>query len=111
MCVFCKIIAGEIVSKRVYEDDEMIVINDAFPQAKVHLLAIPKEHFADITAIDDKRSAVVGRMIMRLGILAKEFGLDNGFRIISNTGEDGCQSIKHLHFHLIGGQKLTGKMG
>ncbi len=109
-CIFCKIVAGEIPSPRVFENDEFIVINDVNPQAKVHLLAIPKEHFADIGELDDKRAMVVGRMIKKLGEIAKEMGLDDGYRIVSNKGKFGCQSVMHLHIHLLGGEQLGEKM-
>lgn len=109
-CLFCKIVAGEIPSKKVFENDEFIVINDINPQAKVHLIAIPKEHFADIGELDDNRAILVGKIIKKLGEIAKEMGLDDGYRIVSNKGKFGCQTIMHLHIHLLGGEQLGEKM-
>ncbi len=110
MCIFCKIVAGEIPSKKVFENDEFIIINDVNPQAKVHMLAIPKEHYSSALELDEKRSAVVGKMIMQLSLIAKEMKLDEGFRIVNNCGKFGCQSVEHMHIHLLGGQQLSEKM-
>lgn len=110
MCVFCKIIAGEIPSERLYEDDDMIIIKDINPQAKIHLLMIPKEHFSDITAMNDKQAATLARMLKTLGGLTDTLGLENGFRLVSNKGDDGCQSVPHLHIHILGGEKLSENM-
>ena len=110
-CIFCKIIKGEIPSTKLYEDDEFIVIKDVNPQAPVHLLAIPKEHFASVAELDDERAVVVGKMIKKLAEIAKEKGLDDGFRISTNKGKHGCQSVSHLHLHLLGGRQLDEKMG
>ena len=110
MCVFCKIIAGEIPSERLYEDDDMIIIKDINPQAKIHLLMIPKEHFPDITAMNDKQAATLARMLKTLGGLTDKLGLENGFRLVSNKGVDGCQSVPHLHIHILGGEKLSENM-
>lgn len=110
-CIFCKIIKGEIPSVKVYEDDEFIVINDVNPQAPVHLLAIPKEHFASVAELTDERAVVVGKMMKKLAEIAGDKGLDDGFRIITNKGKHGCQSVAHLHLHLLGGRQLDEKMG
>ena len=110
-CIFCKIIKGEIPSVKVYEDDEFIVINDVNPQAPVHLLAIPKEHFASVAELNDERAVVVGKMVKKLAEIAGDNGLDDGFRIITNKGKHGCQSVAHLHLHLLGGRQLDEKMG
>ena len=110
-CIFCKIIKGEIPSTKLYEDDEFIVIKDVNPQAPVHLLAIPKEHFASVAELDDERAVVVGKMIKKLAEIAKEKGLDDGFRISTNKSKHGCQSVAHLHLHLLGGRQLDEKMG
>ena len=110
MCIFCKIIAGEIPSTKVYEDEDMIIIKDINPQAKIHYLMIPKEHFADITEMNEKQTATLSRMLLKLGKMTDELGLQNGFRIVSNKGEDGCQSVPHLHIHILGGEKLSEKM-
>ncbi len=109
-CIFCKIIKGEIPSTKVYEDDKMIIINDIAPQATKHYLAIPKEHFANIVEMTDSQAQVVGKMLKKIGELADSLGLDDGFRIVSNKGENGCQSVGHLHIHILGGEKLSEKM-
>ena len=110
-CIFCKIIKGEIPSIKVYEDEEFIVIKDVNPQAPVHLLAIPKEHFASVAELNDERAVVVGKMVKKLAEIAGANGLDDGFRIITNKGKHGCQSVAHLHLHLLGGRQLDEKMG
>lgn len=110
-CIFCKIIKGEIPSSKVYEDEEFIVIKDVNPQAPVHLLAIPKEHFASVAELNDERAVVVGKMMKKLAEIAGDNGLDDGFRIITNKGKHGCQSVSHLHLHLLGGRQLDEKMG
>ncbi len=109
-CIFCKIIKGEIPSTKVYEDDKMIIINDIAPQATKHYLAIPKEHFANIVEMSDSQAQVVGTMLKKIGELADSLGLEDGFRIVSNKGENGCQSVGHLHIHILGGEKLSEKM-
>lgn len=110
MCVFCKIINNEIPSKRVYEDDEMIIINDLNPQAPIHYLTIPKEHFSSITEMNEKQASILGRCLLKLGKMTDQLGLSDGFRIVSNKGENGCQSVPHLHIHVLGGKKLDDKM-
>ena len=109
-CVFCKIIAGEIAGTKVYEDDNMIIINDMSPQADKHYLMIPKEHYADITVMSAAQAATLGSCIAKIGELASKLGLNDGFRIVSNKGENGCQSVGHLHIHILGGCKLSGNM-
>lgn len=103
-CVFCKIISGEIPSKRVYEDDKVIVINDLNPGAPVHVLVIPKEHTENIlTASPD----ILVHVKKILPDLVKKLGLEeHGFRVVVNTGDWGGQSVPHLHFHILGGKKL-----
>ena len=106
-CLFCKIIAGEIPSKKAYEDDTVLAFYDIAPQAPVHVLVIPKQHIGSIAEVTPENSAVVAHIAEVIGILAKELGLENGFRVVSNVGEDGAQSVKHLHFHLLGGKKFS----
>lgn len=105
-CVFCKIIKGEIPCAKVYEDDEMLAFKDIEPKAKVHLLAIPKEHFKLIEEADERRADVVKRMLSKIPKIAKENGCDNGYRLIANQGDDAGQTVFHLHFHILGGQTL-----
>lgn len=109
-CLFCKIIAGEIPSKKVYEDELVYAFYDISPQAPVHFLVIPKEHIESAGKIDAQNSAVVAHVFEVIAKLAPDLGLDNGFRVITNCGEDGAQSVKHLHFHVLGGKKLAEKM-
>lgn len=109
-CIFCKIIKGEIPSTKVYEDDKMIIIKDISPQANIHFLAIPKEHFANIAEMTEEQATIVGKMLKKIGELADSLGLQDGFRIVSNKGENGCQSVGHLHIHILGGEKLSEKM-
>lgn len=109
-CVFCKIIAGDIPSNKVYEDERIVAIHDLSPQAPVHVLFIPKEHICCADALNDGNSDVVGHIFSRISTVAKELGLDNGYRVVNNCGEDGGQTVMHLHFHLLGGKKLDINM-
>ncbi|MDR0696747.1 MAG: histidine triad nucleotide-binding protein [Christensenellaceae bacterium] len=110
-CIFCKIISGEISSTKVYEDDNMLIIKDIAPQAKIHYILIPKQHYANILEMDDDQAITLGKCLKKLSTLALDFGLSNGFRLVSNKGFDGCQSVDHLHIHILGGEKLTEKFG
>jgi len=107
-CVFCEIVAGRIPSSKVYEDDLVYAFNDIKPHAPTHVLIIPKEHImasaADVTA---ENAALVGHVFTVAAKLAKELGLENGFRIVTNSGDDACQTVHHLHFHLLGGKKMS----
>jgi len=107
-CIFCKIVGGEIPSDVVYEDDEIIAFRDLNPMAPVHVLIIPKEHIDSLDDITgaDAQSAMLGRLMSRIGEIAALLGLENGYRVVSNCGEDGMQTVRHLHFHLLGGRKL-----
>ena len=105
-CIFCKIIAGEIPSSKVYEDEKMLVFKDIQPKAKVHLLAIPKEHFALLEEVDEKRAETLGYMLKNIPRIAKDNGCENGYRLVINQGEDGGQAVFHLHIHILGGEKL-----
>ncbi|WP_177561697.1 histidine triad nucleotide-binding protein [uncultured Phascolarctobacterium sp.] len=103
-CIFCRIIAGEIPSERVYEDDKMIVIRDVAPAAPVHVLMIPKSHTENITTAEPE---LLLHMLGKVRELAEKLGVDaKGFRIVANTGDDGGQTVKHLHIHLLGGKAL-----
>ncbi len=105
-CLFCAIINGDIPSKKVYEDDFCYAFFDINPQAPVHFLVVPKIHIASADAVTCENSEVIAKIFEAIPKIAKSQGLDNGYRIISNIGEDGCQSVKHLHFHILGGKKL-----
>ena len=105
-CLFCRIIAGEIPSKKVYEDQYVYAFYDIAPMAPVHVLFVPKQHMDSANAVDAENSVYVAKIFEAIPKVAAELGLENGYRVITNCGEDGCQSVKHLHFHLLGGKKL-----
>lgn len=105
-CLFCKIIRGEIPSAKVYEDDKMLVFKDIEPKAKVHLLAVPKDHFKLLSEMDEKRAELVKYMLEKIPQIAAENGCENGYRLVVNQGEDAGQSVFHLHIHILGGQTL-----
>ena len=109
-CLFCKIIAGEIPSTKVYEDESVYAFRDIGPQAPVHVLVVPKTHIASADEISGENAALVARIFEAIPKIAKAEGLVNGYRVITNCGEDGCQSVKHLHFHVLGGKKLSERM-
>ena len=105
-CLFCKIIAGEIPSAKVYENEYVYAFKDINPMAPVHVLVVPKEHICCADAVNSDNSIYVAKIFEAIPEIAKDLGLTNGYRIINNCGEDGCQSVKHLHFHILGGKKL-----
>lgn len=109
-CIFCKIISGEIPSKKAHEDDTMLAFYDINPQAPVHILVIPKEHIPSVDGINSENSDIVAKIFEKIPEIAKEAGITNGYRLISNCGDDACQTVKHLHFHILGGVKMTEKM-
>ena len=109
-CLFCKIIAGEIPSSKVYEDDAVYAFRDIAPMAPVHILVVPKTHIASADGITEENSAYVARIFEAIPKIAESEGLTNGYRVITNCGEDACQSVKHLHFHILGGKKLPESM-
>ena len=110
-CIFCAIINGDIPSKKVYEDEVCYSFLDINPQAKVHALIVPKQHIASVDGIDADNSAVVAHIFEVIPKIAAELGLSGGYRVVTNIGEDGCQSVKHLHFHVMGGRPLPENMG
>lgn len=105
-CLFCKIIRGEIPSAKVYEDDKMLVFKDIEPKAKVHLLAVPKDHFKLLSEMDEKRAELVKYMLEKIPQISAENGCEKGYRLVVNQGEDAGQSVFHLHIHILGGQTL-----
>ena len=109
-CLFCKIIAGEIPSTKVYEDELCYAFRDIAPQAPTHILVIPKEHISGCNGITAENSAVVAHIFEVIPQIAKAEGLENGYRVVSNCGDDAGQTVHHLHFHILGGKKLALEM-
>ena len=109
-CLFCKIIAGDIPSTKVYEDDLVLAFRDIAPQAPTHILVVPKAHIADCNGISAENSAVIAHIFTVIPQIAKAEGLVNGYRVVSNCGEDAGQTVKHLHFHILAGKKLSEQM-
>ena len=110
-CIFCKIANGEIPSRKAYEDDAVLAFYDLDPQAPTHVLIIPKQHIQSVAQITAENSAVVAHIFEVAAKLSVEFGLKDGFRIVSNCGESAGQSVPHLHFHLLGGRDFTWPPG
>ena len=110
-CIFCKIVNGEIPSNKAYEDDKVLAFYDLEPQAPVHILIIPKEHICCAAEITPENSAVIAHIFEVAAIIAKEKGLDDGFRIVNNCGESAGQTVKHIHFHLMGGRDFGWPAG
>lgn len=109
-CLFCKIIAGDIPSTKVYEDDLVYAFRDIAPQAPTHVLVIPKAHISGCNGVTAENSAVVAHIFEVIPQIAAAEGLTNGYRVVSNCGADACQSVHHLHFHILGGKQLSEKM-
>jgi len=106
-CIFCKIIKGEIPSKKIYEDDEMLAFHDITPMAPVHFLLIPKKHIKSLLHLEAQDAALAGRLLNKAQNLAKELGCEeNGARFVINAGRDGGQTVDHLHIHILGGRAL-----
>lgn len=109
-CIFCKIINGDIPSSRVYEDELCFAFRDINPQAPVHILVVPKSHIASVNEVSEDNAEIIAHIFSVIPKIAGAEGLTNGYRVITNCGEDGCQSVKHLHFHILGGKKLSENM-
>jgi histidine triad (HIT) family protein len=105
-CIFCKIARGEIPSNKIYEDEDVYAFHDIHPVAPVHFMLIPKLHVASLMEADDSHAALLGKMLVLAPRLAKELGLDNGFRTVINSGKGGGQEVFHLHIHIIGGGNI-----
>ena len=106
-CIFCKIAAGEIPSNKVYEDEHVFAFRDIAPQAPVHILVIPKKHFTSMNEVCGENTLYAAKCLEAIALIAKQEKLDKGYRVISNCGEDGGQTVMHLHFHILGGKKLS----
>ncbi|MFP5405197.1 MAG: histidine triad nucleotide-binding protein [Gammaproteobacteria bacterium] len=107
-CIFCRIAQGEIPSRKVYEDDDMLVFHDIHPSAPVHLLVIPKDHIENLYDLDPLYQPLLGRMLGMAGELARREGADDGFRVVVNNGRVGGQEVYHLHLHVLGGPEPLG---
>lgn len=111
-CVFCKIVNGEIPSNKVYEDDKIVSFKDLNPGAPVHVLIIPKKHISSLNEVDSEAADIIAHIFKTVPKLAAELGIDDdGYRIVSNCGKDGGQSVPHVHFHLLGGRSLNWPPG
>ncbi len=111
-CIFCKIVNKEIPSELIFEDDQIIAFNDINPQAPVHILIIPKEHFVSLNDIPEEKKDVLNHILLRARQIARNIGIDEqGYRIVLNTGRDSGQEVFHIHFHLFGGRRMTWPPG
>ena len=110
-CLFCKIIDGEIPSDKVYEDEKVLCFNDIEPQAPVHCLFIPKKHIPSINDVEGEDGELLAYMMLKIKEIAAMMNLENGYRVVINCGEDGLQTVQHLHLHILGKRKLTWPPG
>lgn len=110
-CIFCMIANKDIPSRIVYEDDKMVAFHDLEPQAPVHVLLIPKKHISSLNGLEPEDAELIGYLMVKVKDLAAELGLENGYRLVNNCGEDGMQTVQHLHFHLLGKRKMTWPPG
>ena len=110
-CIFCMIANKEIPSNIAYEDDKILVFHDLEPQAPVHVLVIPKKHISSLDDVKPEDVELIGYLMLKVKDIAKDLGLENGYRLVNNCGEDGLQTVKHLHFHLLGKRKMTWPPG
>ncbi|MGN0711009.1 MAG: histidine triad nucleotide-binding protein [Anaerovoracaceae bacterium] len=110
-CIFCMIANKEIPSNIVYEDEQIVCFHDLEPQAPVHVLIIPKKHIASLDDVGEEDKELMGHIMLKVQEIAAELGLENGYRLVNNCGEDGFQTVKHLHFHLLGKRKMTWPPG
>jgi len=111
-CIFCKIIRGEIPSKKVFEDDQLLVIEDITPQAPLHLLLIPRKHFVNCLDLAEQDESLVGHVFSKAGEIARQKGVqESGFRIVQNNGAGAGQSVFHIHFHLLAGREFAWPPG
>jgi histidine triad (HIT) family protein len=105
-CLFCKIVAGSIPAKRVFEDELCISFADLRPQAPTHLLIVPRQHIASLAEAEPAQSSLLGHLLMKAAEIARAAGLDDGYRVVLNTGADGGQTVEHIHLHLLGGRRM-----
>ncbi len=111
-CLFCKIIAGEIPSNKVYSDDDVVAFEDIKPLAPVHVLVVPRKHIVDMLAASDEDQALLGTLLLRANDITRQLGIhESGFRYVLNTGPHSCRTIFHLHLHILGGRQMELSMG
>lgn len=111
-CIFCKIINGDIPSNKIYEDDKVYAFNDINPEAPIHFLVIPKEHIENANSVNENNADVIAHIFKVINKLVVDLGVaEKGYRIVNNCGEDGGQTVKHLHFHVLGGRNLQWPPG
>lgn len=110
-CLFCKIVSGELESEKMTESDEALAFRDINPGAPTHVLCVPKEHIASASDLTERHGDLLGRMFEMMASIARDEGLDGGFRIVTNVGSDAGQSVQHLHFHLLGGRSMAWPPG
>ena len=110
-CIFCKIVAGDIPSKKVHEDDDVIAFRDLNPQAPVHVLVVPRKHIASLNEADPGDRAVLGHLLLTVQKLAGQLGVSSGYRVVNNCGASAGQSVFHIHFHLLGGRSMSWPPG
>ncbi|KYH34526.1 HIT-like protein [Clostridium tepidiprofundi DSM 19306] len=111
-CIFCKIINNEIPSEKVYEDDKVLCFKDINPEAPVHILIIPKEHISSVNELNEENADIISYIFLIAKKLAKQLGIaENGYRIVNNCGNDGGQTVEHIHFHMLGGRNLQWPPG
>ena len=110
-CLFCKIAAGQIPSTKVYEDESILAFRDIAPQAPTHILVIPKCHIPSVAEITTENAALIAHIFAIIPQIARQEGLETGYRVVSNCGKDAGQTVNHLHFHILGGKELTVQMG
>lgn len=109
-CLFCKIAAGQIPSTKVYEDESILAFRDIAPQAPTHILVIPKCHIPSVAEITTENAALIAHIFATIPQIARQEGLETGYRVVSNCGKDAGQTVNHLHFHILGGKELTVQM-
>lgn len=110
-CIFCKIATGEISTNKLYEDDQMIAFSDMSPQAPIHFLVIPKKHIGSLDDLEEVDQALIGAILLKIPKIAEKQGIQNGYRVVTNIGADGGQTVEHLHFHVLGGRTLEWPPG
>jgi len=110
-CIFCKIAEGEIPSNKAYEDDKILVFHDLDPQAPVHVLMIPKKHISSLNETTEEDAKLLSYMMLKIKDVARDLGLENGYRVVINTGEDGGQTVKHMHIHILGQRSMIWPPG